>query len=122
MWTELAGPYSGIVDAMPPDVRDRAEAIVGSRARSSRARTSAASAAGDGSLVVVPCLPLHDIVSRGLGRRTVDYWSLDTEGSEARILNATDFGPSGVEVGVLSVEHNSYERNHRRIHRPSDPT
>ena len=33
----------------------------------------------------------------------VDYWSLDTEGSEPSILKATDF--SKITVGVLSVEH-----------------
>merc|ERR1712137_1380241 len=42
---------------------------------------------------------------QALNRTTIDYWSLDTEGSEASILSATDF--KSIEVGVITVEHNN---------------
>ena len=64
---------------------------------------SAGQRAGGSGRVFVPCFPLHLVVER-IHRKTVDYWSLDTEGSEAGILNATDFGR--VEVGLITVEHN----------------
>jgi len=51
--------------------------------------------------VTVPCYPLVDIM-RTLNRKVIDYWSLDTEGSEVLILEHTDF--SAIEVGVISVE------------------
>ena len=42
----------------------------------------------------------------------MDFWSLDTEGSELAILNATRFGDpdedGAIEVGVLAVEHALY--------------
>ena len=38
------------------------------------------------------------------GAMWVDYWSLDTEGSELSILNSTDFG--AVRFGLLTVELN----------------
>ena len=59
--------------------------------------------------VTVPCFPVSQILqTAGLGA-TVDYWSLDTEGSELPILNHTKFGLAhgGIEVGVLAVEHSS---------------
>jgi len=56
-----------------------------------------------GEIVQVPCWPLHEIMQE-LGRSTIDYWSLDTEGSEPEILRHTRFDI--LEVGVLTVEHN----------------
>ena len=38
----------------------------------------------------VPAFPLAEIL-RAVNRSSVDYWSLDTEGSEGAILEATDF-------------------------------
>jgi len=46
-------------------------------------------------------------------RKTVDFWSLDIEGSEGSVLSATDF--SKIEVGVLLVEMNKSEENNRII-------
>lgn len=51
--------------------------------------------------VDVTAFPMH-MVLRALGRNVVDYWSLDTEGSELRILEGTDF--AGLEFGIISIE------------------
>ncbi|WIA43730.1 hypothetical protein OEZ86_010156 [Tetradesmus obliquus] len=39
-----------------------------------------------------------------LGKTRIDYWSLDTEGSEPSILNATDF--DALDIRILTVEVN----------------
>lgn len=44
------------------------------------------------------------MIVKAWGNRTIDYWSLDTEGSEASILRATDF--TKVDIKVLTVEVN----------------
>ena len=93
-----------------------------------------------GQVVSVPCYPLHRVLwhtanrSPGGGgggsndysaaaghmarapraRITVDFWSLDTEGSEVAILNATDFGT--LEVGVLLVEHAGRHQSRAAVH------
>ena len=64
--------------------------------------------------IQVTCYPLHEIL-QGIGEKTVDYWSLDTEGSEPAILEATDF--DAIEVGVLGVEHNGDAAKKDRIAR-----
>mmetsp|Transcript_22202 Transcript_22202/g.50759 ORF Transcript_22202/g.50759 Transcript_22202/m.50759 type:complete len:337 (-) Transcript_22202:197-1207(-) len=51
--------------------------------------------------VNVTSFPLVSLLHE-LGRDVVDYWSLDTEGSELRILEHIDF--SRVEFGIISVE------------------
>lgn len=45
--------------------------------------------------------------------KTVDFWSLDIEGAEAMVLEATDF--EQIEVGVLLVEMNKSPENNARI-------
>ena len=57
---------------------------------------------GNGAIVKVWCWPLAQVL-RAIGRRdmSVDYLSLDTEGSEPMILDAT---LDHVEVGLLTVE------------------
>ena len=90
----MAGALGGIVDAM--SAKERAHAAGAVRQQ----RAFARGAAGTGATVVVRCYPLHKVLQYGGVRRadgagavtTVDYWSLDTEGSEPDILNATDFG------------------------------
>jgi len=59
---------------------------------------------GSGNTINLTTFPFN-MVLEALGRRTVDYWSLDTEGSELGILEGVDF--SKVEVGVMTVEHNN---------------
>ena len=39
-----------------------------------------------------------------LGRSDVDFWSLDIEGAEGAVLEATDF--EAVKVGVMTIEMN----------------
>jgi len=48
-----------------------------------------------------------------IGRTTVDFWSLDIEGSESAVLHSTDF--SKVEVGVLLIEMNKNGENNAGI-------
>jgi FkbM family methyltransferase len=56
--------------------------------------------------------PLQDLL-QSIGRKTVDFLSLDVEGSEASVLHATDF--SKVELGVLLVEANKSPVNNAGI-------
>jgi hypothetical protein len=56
--------------------------------------------------------PLQDLL-QSIGRKTVDFWSLDIEGSEATVLKSTDF--SKVEVGVLLIEMNKNDANNDGI-------
>lgn len=51
----------------------------------------------------VPCWPLVNML-QALGVSRVDYWSLDTEGSEAAILASTDF--DAIDIRLLTVEVN----------------
>lgn len=46
-------------------------------------------------------------------RRTVDFWSLDIEGSECEVLASTDF--QKLQVGILMVEMNKTPENNRCI-------
>jgi len=60
------------------------------------------SGAKEGGIVQVQAVPLHALLEAAGKQKTVDYWSLDVEGSEASILKVTDF--KKVEVGVILVE------------------
>jgi len=46
-------------------------------------------------------------------RRTVDFWSLDIEGGECKVLESTDF--QKLQVGILMVEMNKSPENNRCI-------
>lgn len=48
-----------------------------------------------------------------LMQNTVDFWSLDIEGSEGAVLESTDF--EKIEVGLLMIEMNKGAENNRRI-------
>lgn len=43
----------------------------------------------------------------------VDFWSLDIEGAEGAVLEATDF--SKVKVGVMTIEMNKGPVNNKKI-------
>lgn len=58
-----------------------------------------------GRVIMVPVVPLNHILEvDGNRNRVVDFFSLDTEGSEVKILNSIDF--KELTVGVMIVEHN----------------
>ena len=46
-------------------------------------------------------------------RRTVDFWSLDIEGGECKVLESTDF--QKLQVGILLVEMNKAPENNACI-------
>eukprot|EP00966_Prymnesium_polylepis_P224393 5190504-Prymnesium_polylepis.2 len=91
---------------MPAEHKERAHKAIRD------GRSFVRGAAGSGATIEVDCYPLSSVMM-ALGRKTVDYWSLDTEGSEPAILNATDF--DAVEVGIITVEHNSQPQLRRQI-------
>mgnify|MGYP003137853378 CR=1 FL=1 len=56
----------------------------------------------------VSTLTLNDLLDKYNAPPLIDYISLDTEGSEMKILSAFDFGAR--EVGLWTIEHNSRQR------------
>lgn len=96
----LAGPLGGFESTFSKGHRKRLESEI------ARGEKWMHGKQGSGDKVLVPCFPLKKFL--GAANQSIfviDYWSLDTEGSEPLILKATDF--STIMVGVLSVEHNS---------------
>ncbi len=55
-------------------------------------------------MIEVPTISLNDLLVQQNAPRTIDYMSVDTEGSEFDILSAFDF--DAWDVRTLSVEHN----------------
>lgn len=53
---------------------------------------------------VVRTISFNDLYKKYLDGKTIDYLSVDTEGSELAILEAIDF--DNIDISVLSVEHN----------------
>lgn len=62
----------------------------------------------------VETISLSDLLRRHNAPHTIDYLSVDTEGSEFEILNAFDFDKWNIRI--LTVEHN-YSPNRQKIHR-----
>merc|ERR1719491_64187 len=56
--------------------------------------------------------PLHVLLD-AIGQKTVDFWSLDIEGSEGTVLQHTDF--SKFEVGIMLVETDKNDDNDAMI-------
>ena len=55
-------------------------------------------------IIDVETVSLNDLLASHSAPRTIDYMSIDTEGSELRILEQFDF--EKWDVGLLSIEHN----------------
>lgn len=67
----------------------------------------------DGSVYLVETVSLNDLLREHAAPEYIDYISMDTEGSEALILNAFDF--SKYQVGLFTVEHNYVDKNRQAI-------
>lgn len=100
---EAAGVLGGILDEYDPNLLHQA-------------RSLAASQAGDGRSdpVTKPARTIGSILKEFNAPRTIDYWSLDTEGSELAILKSFPFHE--YVVRLLTVEHN-LTPNRERIRR-----
>ena len=89
---EAAGVLGGIVDEYDPGLLRFARSLVDSQL-------------GEGaSPVTKPARTIRSILREYDAPRIIDYWSLDTEGSEFAILNSFPFDE--YVVRVLTVEHN----------------
>jgi len=66
------------------------------------------------STYLVRAEPLETLLKRiDPNRTSVDFWSLDIEGDEPAVLEATDF--SKIKVGVLLIEMNKSRKINKRI-------
>jgi FkbM family methyltransferase len=90
---EAAGVLGGIVDEYDPNLLCQAKTLV-------------ASQGGDGRVEAVtkPARTIGSILQEFRAPRVIDYWSLDTEGSELTILQSFPFDQ--YILRMLSVEHN----------------
>ena len=64
------------------------------------------------SLAVIPCFPLETIL-RALGRRQIDYFSLDVEGSELNIIE--NLNHKEIDIKVLTVETSENQIDVKKI-------
>jgi FkbM family methyltransferase len=67
-------------------------------------RDSHAAARAGGAHYRVATISLNDLLASHNAPRSIDYLSIDTEGSEYAILKNFDF--SAFEIGIVTVEHN----------------
>lgn len=91
----LAGPVGGLVDHMSENHIKRVDREVSNK------EPWMTGESGSGKVMNVSCWPLHSML-KVLGVDRVDYWSLDTEGSEPQILAATDF--DAIDIRVMTIE------------------
>jgi hypothetical protein len=66
-----------------------------------------------GSIVTVTFNSLNDLLNM-MKVKVIDFWSLDTEGSEVSILKTVDF--RSVLFGLLFIESNSAEYRRKVTH------
>lgn len=99
---KLAGPLGGIVSHYSHRHEDRANTEI----RAQKAWMNGDE--GAGKVVNVPCYPLDKLLlAAGNKELVVDFFSLDTEGSEASILKSINFDK--ITFGVIVIEHNNEE-------------
>jgi hypothetical protein len=102
---KLAGPLGGYASTYTQSHLQRAEGEI------SQQREWMRGDVGSGEVVSVPTYLLHNILAQikeiDGPPYVVDFFSLDTEGSELAILKAMDFAQ--VQVGVFVIEYNSDE-------------
>jgi len=91
---EAAGVFGGILNEYDPGHLRYARSVVASRLDEGK---------GD-SAVTKSARTIGSILREFGAPRIIDYWSLDTEGSELSILKSFPFGE--FTVRVLTVEHN----------------
>ncbi len=91
---EAAGVYGGIVDCYDPDVLRRLRNILPELGGPDRPLPIARKAGRT----------IASILRMGAAPGVIDYWSLDTEGSELALLKAFPF--DRYSVRVITVEHN----------------
>jgi len=84
----------GILDEYHPSLLERATRLYG----------IAVDAAGRPNTVVRPARTVRSVLRECAAPKVIDYWSLDTEGSELAILRSFPFDE--YDVRVLTVEHN----------------
>jgi FkbM family methyltransferase len=89
---EAAGVLGGIMDEYHPDLLRYARSLVASQPSAPQ------------GAVTKPSRTIRSILREHHAPRVIDYWSLDTEGSELAILKSFPFDE--YQVRVLTVEHN----------------
>lgn len=104
----LAGPLGGIVPSLSPEHKDRISNEISSN------KPWMVGAEGSGADISVNCWPLASML-RVLGVQRVDFWSLDTEGSEAAILAATDFDSLDIRVILVEVNDSKAEADVKAV-------
>lgn len=91
-----AGMLGGIVDDYHPDLLALAR----------RVYDLAEDGSGQVATTVKPTKTPRTLLQEAGAPDTIDYWSLDTEGSELAILQAFPF--DAYSVRILTVEHNNF--------------
>lgn len=79
-----------------------------------RDRHAEVRAATESARYLVETVSLRDLLESHHAPRTIDYLSVDTEGSEFEILSHFDF--SEYTVKVLTVEHNGVAEDRARLY------
>ena len=96
----LAGPLGGFVSTLSDKHSNRLRGEIAAK------KKWMAGELGSGGTIMVPSYPPKwFLVAGNQPTLVVDYWSLDTEGSEPQILMSTNF--TQIQIGVMSIEHNT---------------